>query len=128
MTQGESSHRVVVDDPPRTCLLGLLMRDLLERNLARPEVAGRIRSLRGDVQVGAGRMVVTLVFGGETPVIRQGGAPRPRARVGGTFPAMLDVVTGRSLLRPLLTGAIRVGGDALLLLRILPVLRAGDDA
>jgi hypothetical protein len=114
---------VVLDDAPRMNLLGLLMRGLLVTNLAEPRLAARAARLKGTVEVAAGRMVANLAFEGPRIVIRTGPAERARARVAGDMVALLDVVTRRALVGPVLSGKVRLGGNLFFLLRLLPLIR-----
>lgn len=122
-----NTPRVVVETPERTCLLGLLMEDLLARNLRREDNAARVARFRGDIEVGAGEMVVTLRFADGTLTIVQGGSSDPRARVQGSLGALLGIVTGAGLVGPLLAGEIRIGGNPFLLLKILPLIKSDQD-
>jgi len=114
---------VVLHDAPRMNLLGLLMRGLLTANLAEPHLAARAERLRGTVEVAAGRMVAHLAFGPRGIVIRNGPADDARARVSGDMVALLDVVTRRALVSPVLRGQVRLGGNPFFLLRLLPLIR-----
>ncbi len=117
------ADRVVVDDPRTMCLLGLLMRDLLARNLARDTLYEKVKHLETVVQVGAGDMTVTMQFSGGRLRITEGGTHSARARVRGSFAAMLDIVTGKGILGPVLQGRIEIAGNPLVLLKILPLIR-----
>ncbi len=116
--------RVVVEHPSEICLLGLLMRDMLAAGLRDPKAYEGVRSLVGDVRVQAGEMVVTLRFGEGRVRLLEGSDGAPRAAVRGTMAALLAVARGSGLLGPLLSGALGVGGNPFVLLRIMPLLRA----
>jgi hypothetical protein len=105
-------------------LLGLLIRGLLASNLADPVLYARARTLRGDVRVDAGTMAVTLRFDGAGVVIAPVGSERPRARVRGSMSALLGMVAGKGIVAPVLTGAVRIGGNPFMLLRMLPLIQA----
>lgn len=121
-------ERVVVVDPPRMNLLGLLMRGLLASNLADPVLYARARALCGDVRVEAGTMAVTLRFDGKRIVITLSGDGRPRARVRGSMSALLGMVAGNGIVAPVLTRAVRIGGNPFMLLRMLPLIQAPKGA
>ncbi len=125
-TEKEPADRVVVEDPEHTNLLGLLMRDLVASNLAREETYERVRGMEGDIQVRAGGMVVTMRFGGGQMRIIEGEQKDPRASVAGSMPALLSVVTGGGMLGPLLSGAIKIGGNPFALLKVLPLIKAPE--
>jgi len=123
-TAREPGERVVVEDPEHTNLLGLLMRDLVATNLADDLTYERMRSMEGDIQVRAGGMVVTMRFGGGQLRILEGEQKDPKASVGGSMPALLSVVTGGGMIGPLLSGAIKIGGNPFALLKVLPLIRS----
>jgi hypothetical protein len=119
-----ASPRVEVDKPESMNLLGLLMKGLLQDNLAVEANARRAEGLRGDVQVQAAGMIVTLRFGPGVVSILAGAAGPARARVRGGMEDLLGMVTGAGLIGPVLAGRVRVGGNLLLLLRMLPLIKA----
>jgi len=115
---------VVVDDPEHMNLIGLMMRGLLEENLAKPPNRRRADGLRGAVRVQAGAMVVVLDFTSEGLTIRMPGeADHYKARVRGGMTDLLGVVNGR-LIGPVLSARVRVGGNPFFLLRMLPLIRS----
>lgn len=115
---------VEVDEPERMSLLGLLMAGLLRRSMADEAARARVRSLRGDIAVRAGQMEVTLRFTEAGLRIVRGRTERPRARVEGSLGALVDVVTGEGFIGPVLRGSLKIGGNPLVLLRMLPLIRA----
>jgi hypothetical protein len=114
---------VIIEDPEHMSILGLLMRGLLETNLARPANAARAARLDGDVAVRAGSMGVTLRFGGGRVVILRDPGSKPRARVQGDMASLLTLVTGGGMAAPVLSRRVRVGGNLLMLLKMLPLIR-----
>ena len=125
-TGKEPAERVVVEDPEHTNLLGLLMKDLAASNIAKESTYERVRDMEGDIQVRAGDMVVTMRFGGGQLRIIDGEQKNPRARVQGSMPALLSVVTGGGMVGPLLSGAIKIGGNPFTLLKVLPLIQAQE--
>lgn len=115
---------VVVEAPETMNLLGLLLRSILERNLADPAKAGRAARLRGEVAVRGGKMRVTLRFAEGGVTITRVPAARPRARVEGSLPAFLGVAQGKGLASAWLSGRLSAKGNLLFLLKILPLLRS----
>ena len=114
---------VGIDAPERMNLLGLLMKGLLEEKLKVEGHARRARRIKGDVQVQAGTMGVTLRFDGERILILAGTSGKARARVRGTMEALLEIVTGERLVRPILSGRVRLGGNPFWMLKLLPLIR-----
>jgi hypothetical protein len=118
--------KVRVEDPERMNLMGLLMRGLLESSLKTERGRRAAQKLRGDVRVNAGAMGVTLSFTPEEIVLRANESGRTRAHVRGDMKPLLELVAGGSLFAPVLLGRIRVGGNLLMLLRLLPLIRSKD--
>jgi len=116
---------VRVDQPEHMNLLGLLMKGLLVQTIKDPANARRVRKMKGDVRVGAGRMEVILRFDGSGIEIRKDAQQRPRASVGGGMVDLLGMVTGAGIVVPVLTGKVRIGGNPFFLLKMLPLIRAG---
>ena len=117
-------ERVVVDRPETMNLLGLLMKGLLAENLANESKYAKARKLKGDVQVQAGQMIITLRFGDGLLTILCGPTDKPRARVKGEMAALLGVVLGKwgFIMRKALKGGIFPGGNVFFLLKILPLI------
>ena len=116
--------RVVIDSPETMNLLGLLMSGLLTTNLAQDPAFEKARSINCDVLVRAGEMAVTLRMGDGGLTIIRGDAGGSKAKVGGTMPALLGVVAEGRMVWPFLTGKIKIGGNPLVLLKMLPLIRA----
>ena len=119
---------VVVDTPETMNLLGLLLRSILERNLADPAKAARAARLRGEIAVRGGRMRVTLKFAAGDITITRAASARPRARVEGSLTAFLGVAQGKGLASAWLSGRLSAKGNLLFLLKILPLLRSAPAA
>jgi len=117
---------VHVDDPEHMHLLGLLLKGLLERQLAVAALERRAAALRGDFGLSAGSMAVTLSFSQRGVLIKKGIAATAHACVGGSMRAMVDLVAGeRPLLAAagaLLTRRLRVRGNFFALLPLLPIM------
>jgi hypothetical protein len=106
-------------------LLGLMLGELLEANLATPRGAAIAGPLRGGIGVRAGGMAVTIRFDRGRVTVARGIDAGARARVKGSLDALLQVALGRGAVRAFLAGEIGIGGNPLFLLRALPLLRAG---
>lgn len=115
---------LVIEDRERMSLLGLMLGDVIARNLGRPEGAALARRLRGTVGVVAGRMAITLGFDGERVVLRRGLEANQRARVAGTLDGLLQVSLGRGAIRSFLAGEVSIKGNPLFALKLLPLMRA----
>jgi ubiquinone biosynthesis protein UbiJ len=120
-----ASGLVRIHAPETMNLLGLMLKGVLERRLA--AASPGVRRLRGDVRVVASGMAVTLRFAdGGVEVTRAAPAGRPLATLEGTLTALCDAALGRRLVRAWLSGALRVRGRILALLRLLSLLRASE--
>ena len=117
-------ERVVLKDPRRMNLLGLLMSSLLGDNMASDAKYSFAQSVEGDIQVQAGKMIVTLSFGKGRLTIVKGPSARAQAWVRGSMTGMLNLVTATDLVRPFALRQVHFGGNLLLLLRVLPLVVA----
>ncbi len=121
-----TSAVVTIENPERMNLLGLMLGDIIGRNLGTPAGQRAIRRLRGAVVVGSGLMTVTLRFDGAGLAIARDAAPSPAASVRGSLETFVGMATGGSLLTmvaPVLCGKLRIGGNPMTLLRMRPLLR-----
>ena len=116
-------ERVVLDHPETQNLLGLLLQNMLEANLSDDATHDRVRKVRSDVQVQAGQMVVTLRLDGGRLTIISGPTDAPKARVSDGMATFLSVARGSGFVGPVLSGRIKVGGNLLLLLKLMPLLQ-----
>jgi len=105
-------------------LLGLLLGSLVERRASIPAMARKIAKLRGDVVVEASKMVITLSFADGHVTVSRGPSDRPSARVSGSMEALLRIALGGGMVGPWLAGRIRTHGNLILLLRMMPLLKA----
>lgn len=113
--------QVTLENPQSMNLLGLILARVIEEN-ARRGARARVRGPK-TVAVRGGPMSVSLEISSEEIRIFSSTAERADAAVVGTLDALLGVASG-NMLGPLLSGRLRVSGDLLLLLRILPLIRA----
>jgi hypothetical protein len=118
---------VTIADPARMNLLGLILANLIERNLADPELRRRFDRLDGAVAVTAGRMAVTLRFARGSLSVERGAAEGARAAVSGTLETLMGLALGAGMVGPYLSGRLKARG-LLTLLRLKPLLRAADPA
>ncbi|MBI5528266.1 MAG: hypothetical protein HY897_18185 [Deltaproteobacteria bacterium] len=116
--------RVVVDQPESMNLLGLLMKGLLAKNLSDDDLFYRARAAKTDVLVQAGEMKVTLRLGEGGITILRGDAGSAGASVAGDMKTLLGVVAEGKMVAPFLSGRLKIGGNPLVLLRMLPMIRA----
>ncbi len=115
---------VTIEGPTRMNLLGLILANLIERNLADPELKRRFDGLEGAVAVTAGRMGVTLRFArGSLSVARGAQEEGARARVSGSLDTLMGLALGSGMVGPYLSGRLKARG-IFFLLKLKPLLRA----
>ena len=119
-----SDERVIIEEPERMNLLGLLMGSLLSDNMANDAKYTFAEKIEGDLQVQAGRMIVTLRFDRGRLFVKKGPSAKAQAWVRGTMSGMLNLVTATDLIRPFALRQVRFGGNIFLLLRVLPLVVA----
>lgn len=122
-----------LEQPEEMNLLGHILKSLLEGNLATPSNLPRAKRLeKSDRPIGiqAGQMQVSLLCRPQDWCITRGLDGRATTVVQGDLEAFLDVALGRGFWRPLWQRRLRFRGNALTLLRLLPLVRvlAGPDA
>jgi ubiquinone biosynthesis protein UbiJ len=115
--------RVVIADPERMNLLGLILRSILERNLESAACQRMAARLEGRIGVKAGEMAVTLECHAGSFRIVRGWEGSAQARVRGELGSFVRIATGGGLARPVLTRKIGFSGNPLLLLRLTALLR-----
>ncbi len=105
-------------------LLGLLLGNIIERQADQPDIIKRLNKLRGALVVEAGTMTITMQFADGKVTILRGAAEGARARVRGSMEALLNISLGMGMVGPWLAGRIKTKGSLLMLLRVLPLMRA----
>jgi len=115
---------VVVAEPERMNLLGLMVAGMLRRRLVDPAARRHARALRGDVVLEASGMHVTLHFQPSRIEVTRRAPARPRAAVRGTLTALLGAALGRDRMRSFLSGQLRASGSPIALWHVLTLVRA----
>ena len=115
--------QVVLPDPSRTPLLGLILADVLRRAARDPVKTRRLGKLRGALRVRAGGMSAVLGFEGNRVVVAPGGDQSVKAEVAGGLDALADISLGASPIWAYLARRVHVRGNVFFLLRVLPLLR-----
>jgi hypothetical protein len=119
-----TTPRVVLIDPERMNLLGLMLLGLLDRRLQDPNAVRHARALDGEVVVEASGMVVTLRFGSDSIEITRATSSHPCATVRGTLMALLHAALGRDRVRNFLRAELRAQGRPMALWHVLSLVRA----
>jgi hypothetical protein len=123
---------VRLDDPTNMNVLGLLLGGFLQHVLQDTTLAERARRLRGNVCLKAGSMWTTLCFDGRGVEVVRGKTASCKAVVEGEMHDLLRLVTGGGVrgmataVGPFLRRRLRVRGDLLFLLRMMPILTGGS--
>jgi len=107
-------------------LLGLILKSILEGNLADEKKAGKAAKIRGDIAVQAGDMKITLKCDGGTFAITRGHADKTNAKVRGGLKPFLNIALGGGLIQPVIDGDVKIGGNPFLLLKLIPLLRVPE--
>ncbi|MFH1129945.1 MAG: SCP2 sterol-binding domain-containing protein [Pseudomonadota bacterium] len=116
------SKTIVIQDPPTMNLLGLIVGNILERNIADPKARAYFAKLGGDVVVQAGEMFVTLEFKKGELVITRTLSSNPRAKIKGALRAFVDLALGKSVFGLFLSGRLKIQGNPFFLLKMKPLL------
>ena len=107
-------------------LLGLMVGRMIERNIADAKKARAAQKVSGKVGVTAGRMEVTLEFDRNTIRIH-GGLQKPlRAAIRGSLSELLQIAVGKHPIVSFLQGRVKLGGNPLFALKIMPFMRASS--
>ena len=115
-------EHVTIDDPPRMNLLGLLLGNIIQRNLDDEARLRRFQKMSGALEVHAGEMCVTLTFAEGKMTVSRGPADKPKATVSGAMDALLGMALGGGMVWPWLAGRIKTSGNLLMLLNLKPLL------
>lgn len=115
---------VIIDDPQRMNLLGLILANIIERNLSQPPLLQRFEKLSGSLNVQARKMEISLTFEGGKLVVSREKAESPRAAVSGELDALMGLSLGGGMVGPWLTGRLKTKGNLFFLLKIKPLLVA----
>ena len=117
-------EHVTIDDPPRMNLLGLLLANIIQRNLTDEAKLKRFQSMSGALEVHAGQMCVTLLFKDGGMKVSRDTVDSPRATVSGSMNALLGLALGGGMVLPWLAGRIKTRGNLFMLLKLKPLLAA----
>ncbi len=115
-------EHVTINDPPTMNLLGLLLANIIQRNLSDEAKLRRFQKLSGDLEVHAGEMCVTLTFADGKMTVFRGPADKPKAVVSGAMDSLLGLALGGGMVLPWLAGRIKTRGNLLMLLALKPLL------
>lgn len=115
-------EHVTINDPPSMNLLGLLLANIIERNLEDPGKLKKMQSMSGALEVHAGQMCVTLLFEDGGMKVSREIQDSPRATVSGSMDTLMGLALGGGMVGPWLAGRIKTRGNLLMLLKLKPLL------
>jgi hypothetical protein len=119
---------VKVDDLGSLCLVGLIIRQILNQNLEKPKNQDRIRRMNLNLVLQASSQVTSLKIKNGEVSLKNGADPEAEIRVKGGLNDFMDLALGRVPLRSVLTGRLMIGGKiykAYKLLGFLPLILVG---
>ena len=115
---------VQVEDPGTLCLVGLIIRELINQNLKKPEVAAKVARMNVVMEIRASRMLITLrVQNGEVS-IRNGSDPDVQVRVRGSLNDFLDLGLFQIPWGGILSGRVWASGRIYKLPSVMPLMIA----
>jgi hypothetical protein len=115
---------VIVVEPERMNLLGLMLQSVLTRRLSGKRALAHAAALSGDVLIEASGMQVTLRFTREGIRVTREASAHPRASVRGKLTALLDAALGRHRVRSVLKRELSVSGSPRALWHVFGLLGA----
>ncbi len=114
---------VQLKEPDKMNLIGFFLHDLLKNNLKKGSCDEAARRIIGAILFEASGMQATLVFQKEAIEIHPGKVAKINSKITGEMNDLLDVAIGESYLKLLFIGKIKIGGNILMLLKLLKILR-----
>ena len=120
------SPTIEIENIDHINLLGLMIGRMIERNLAIPSTARKIASLKGSIGITAGKMTVTVEFQSGKIRVRNGLISPLRSSIQGSLSELLKVSLGKNPAVSLLGGGVKIKGNPLFALKIMPLIRAVD--
>jgi hypothetical protein len=115
--------RVTIDEPGRMNLLGLMLADVLQRNVDTEGGQRVLARLAGEFVIGAGEMQVALRVAPDGVTVSRQATNRPRAELHGTLDTLLGLALGHNPVAPVLLGRLRLRGNPLALWQLRSLLR-----
>ncbi len=113
-------------EPGHQTLVGHMLARLLERALADPRLSASFARRRYRAGLVVSGMSTTLDLRGDEVVLHDGLVGKLAARLTTDLVTLLAVAGGRSLVGAWLSGRVKLGGNPLRLLPLLPLLRPGQ--
>jgi hypothetical protein len=112
-------------NPDRQTLAGHMLAHLLERAVAEPRLRASLARRRYRAGIVVSGMATTIELTGDEVILHDGLNGKLAATLAIDLVTLLDVSAGRSLVRAWLSGRVKLGGNPLRLLPLLPLLAPG---
>jgi hypothetical protein len=124
-------ERILVEDPQKMPILGLMVREVLTNRLKDEAIFQKFSVQPVVLVIRAGGMAVTLTISGQGVNIRKGAVEPATVEISGTMKGLLESLSRGPLLGlwHLLQGHLWIKGNPLKLLPLLPLLMnsAGEE-
>lgn len=103
-------------------LLGLILANIIQKNLKHQGIINTINNYVCSINIHAGRMKANITFSKGEVVIRKGFLDNADAYVKGSLNAFIDLGLRRNILKRVLKGDVKIGGNIFKLLPLLKIL------
>jgi hypothetical protein len=117
---------VRIEEGGRLCAAGHILAEILDENLARPDLAPRFKGLDLVIHFRAGRMKFTVIFKGGELEVREGHIGRASVRIRGPFSALLKLALRKIPFKDILLLRVLVFGNYIKLYQAGPLLQHHD--
>ena len=116
---------VRVDNKSSMSILGLILKNIVDKNIADPKVYAKISRVKSIINIQAGRMKVHLLMNRGELEVKPGWHPQPTARVSGSMDAIMNIGKGHFHKVPLdfFTLNFKVGGNVFAMLPLLSIMK-----
>lgn len=117
--------QVILKDQDHMSLLGLILRVILEKNLAKPSLSPLASGMRGIVHIRTGKMSATLCMEGEQWTLLPGLQGKASASVRGSLSAFTAAAVRKVPVGSILKGHLWPAGNLWTLMKLFWVIRGG---
>jgi hypothetical protein len=115
---------VLFPSPAEMNLLGYFLKSLIEKNIQTQIGKRTFIKMKGRILINASGMEVSLDFSNDKLEISVGRLEKPSASVKGQLNTLLNIALGKGMIRPVLTGKLKVTGKIWRLLPLIKLLKA----
>lgn len=116
---------VKIQNPSSMNMLGLIIKNIVDKNIANSRVYAKIADVESTINIQAGKMQIHLIMESGRLEIKHGLHPNPTARVSGSMGAIMNIGKRHFHKVPLdfLKLNFRVGGNVFALLPLLSIMK-----